>query len=191
MDVNFAKKALDELYGDTLNGMVKGGGIRLSYSKNPLGVRTPTNGQQQHQPLAGPGSIFPIDAFQRGFAENEATYRQQRDSMVSPTSSGFPQYGMGMSSPPPRFVSPPPPMGPSAMFAGPVARQAPGSFSPPSSFSSFSLHNLPSSQPQHAYNSYNQIPEHEQIAPHAQQITPSTSSDSQQQHLQSPPAPLV
>jgi RNA recognition motif-containing protein len=54
-DVNAATKTINELYGNTLNGLVKGGGIRLSYSKNPLGVRTPTsaNGpgglqQQQH-----------------------------------------------------------------------------------------------------------------------------------------------
>jgi hypothetical protein len=39
-DVSSASKALNELYGSTLNGLVKGGGIRLSYSKNPLGVRT-------------------------------------------------------------------------------------------------------------------------------------------------------
>ncbi|KAG6905756.1 hypothetical protein DXG01_000856 [Tephrocybe rancida] len=40
--VPYATKALNELYGDTLKGLVKGG-IRLSYSKNPLGVRTPTS----------------------------------------------------------------------------------------------------------------------------------------------------
>ncbi|KDQ21116.1 hypothetical protein BOTBODRAFT_328918 [Botryobasidium botryosum FD-172 SS1] len=37
-DVQFATRALNELYGNSLNGLVKGG-IRLSYSKNPLGVR--------------------------------------------------------------------------------------------------------------------------------------------------------
>ncbi|KAJ4479136.1 hypothetical protein J3R30DRAFT_3702205 [Lentinula aciculospora] len=54
-DVNAATRTINELYGNTLNGLVKGGGIRLSYSKNPLGIRTPTsaNGsgpgyQQQH-----------------------------------------------------------------------------------------------------------------------------------------------
>ncbi|KAG6910158.1 hypothetical protein DXG01_012917 [Tephrocybe rancida] len=35
-DVPYATKALNELHGDTLKGLVKGG-IRLSYSKNPLG----------------------------------------------------------------------------------------------------------------------------------------------------------
>jgi hypothetical protein len=55
-DINFATKALNDLYGSTLCGLVKGGGIHLSYSKNPLGERTPTsagsNGtsfQQQQQ----------------------------------------------------------------------------------------------------------------------------------------------
>lgn len=38
-DVSFATKALHELYGFPLHNSVKGG-IRLSFSKNPLGVRT-------------------------------------------------------------------------------------------------------------------------------------------------------
>ncbi|KAL8732269.1 MAG: hypothetical protein Q9166_002841 [cf. Caloplaca sp. 2 TL-2023] len=38
-DVSFATKALTELYGHLLHNSVKGG-IRLSFSKNPLGVRT-------------------------------------------------------------------------------------------------------------------------------------------------------
>jgi len=40
-DVSFATKALNDLYGHPLHNSVKGG-IRLSFSKNPLGVR---NGQ--------------------------------------------------------------------------------------------------------------------------------------------------
>lgn len=61
-DVRHATNALHELQGNTLNGLVKGGGIRLSYSKNPLGVRTPTsataNGmQQQQQALKDLGSV--------------------------------------------------------------------------------------------------------------------------------------
>ncbi|KAK7415015.1 cell cycle RNA binding protein whi3 [Neonectria magnoliae] len=38
-DVSFATKALHELYGQLLHNSVKGG-IRLSFSKNPLGVRS-------------------------------------------------------------------------------------------------------------------------------------------------------
>ncbi|KAF2139117.1 uncharacterized protein K452DRAFT_311058 [Aplosporella prunicola CBS 121167] len=45
-DVSFATKALNDLYGHPLHNSVKGG-IRLSFSKNPLGVRT---GQQNTMP---------------------------------------------------------------------------------------------------------------------------------------------
>jgi hypothetical protein len=41
-DVTFATKALHELYGQPLHNSVKGG-IRLSFSKNPLGVRSGQN----------------------------------------------------------------------------------------------------------------------------------------------------
>ncbi|KAK9893308.1 hypothetical protein P389DRAFT_130942, partial [Cystobasidium minutum MCA 4210] len=37
-DTQHATRALNEIYGHTLGGLVKGG-IRLAYSKNPLGVR--------------------------------------------------------------------------------------------------------------------------------------------------------
>ncbi|THV08199.1 hypothetical protein K435DRAFT_814699 [Dendrothele bispora CBS 962.96] len=66
-DVSAASRTISELYGHTLNGLVKGGGIRLSYSKNPLGVRTPTSAtsggsalQQQQPPPGhmGPGAAF-------------------------------------------------------------------------------------------------------------------------------------
>ncbi|CAF9921862.1 MAG: hypothetical protein GOMPHAMPRED_002426 [Gomphillus americanus] len=53
-DVSFATKALHELYGHMLSNSVKGG-IRLSFSKNPLGVRQ----NQQNglvSPLSPPGS---------------------------------------------------------------------------------------------------------------------------------------
>lgn len=48
-DVSFATKALHELYGQPLHNSVKGG-IRLSFSKNPLGVRS---GQTSAQPNVG------------------------------------------------------------------------------------------------------------------------------------------
>jgi hypothetical protein len=64
--VSFATKTLNELYGNTLGGLIKGGGIRLSYSKNPLGVRTPTSAsgggatlqQQQGQSMAAAEAAF-------------------------------------------------------------------------------------------------------------------------------------
>ncbi|KAK3363294.1 hypothetical protein B0T25DRAFT_443047 [Lasiosphaeria hispida] len=48
-DISFATKALNDLYGQPLHNSVKGG-IRLSFSKNPLGVRS---GQTSSQNAAG------------------------------------------------------------------------------------------------------------------------------------------
>lgn len=50
-DVSFATKALHELYGHPLHNSIKGG-IRLSFSKNPLGVRS---GQGMSSPGPLPG----------------------------------------------------------------------------------------------------------------------------------------
>lgn len=67
-DVSFATKALNELYGVQLHNSVKGG-IRLSFSKNPLGVRTGQQGgvnpgtplsPQGPMPVSGgPGPMSP------------------------------------------------------------------------------------------------------------------------------------
>ncbi|KAH6651903.1 hypothetical protein BKA67DRAFT_520577 [Truncatella angustata] len=52
-DVSFATKALHDLYGQLLHNSVKGG-IRLSFSKNPLGVRSGQSpGQGGGTPMAG------------------------------------------------------------------------------------------------------------------------------------------
>ncbi|KAF2087082.1 hypothetical protein K490DRAFT_42609 [Saccharata proteae CBS 121410] len=57
-DVSFATKALNELYGHPLHNSVKGG-IRLSFSKNPLGVRTgQTNSMGPSTPLT-PQAVMP------------------------------------------------------------------------------------------------------------------------------------
>ncbi|TFY56765.1 hypothetical protein EVJ58_g7438 [Rhodofomes roseus] len=107
-DVHYATKALQELYGNTLGGLVKGGGIRLSYSKNPLGVRTPTsaggpNGSsmQHQQSFAASLEAF---AAQRQAEVEGARPRRDTSTVTSPTSS----YHYTTSPPPPRFVSPPP-----------------------------------------------------------------------------------
>ncbi|KAF3045207.1 cell cycle RNA binding protein whi3 [Didymella heteroderae] len=52
-DTSFATKALNELYGYMLHNSVKGG-IRLSFSKNPLGVRS-----GQHASMGSASSIAP------------------------------------------------------------------------------------------------------------------------------------
>ncbi|WYZ39205.1 hypothetical protein EsH8_III_001119 [Colletotrichum jinshuiense] len=51
-DVSFATKALHELYGHPLHNSVKGG-IRLSFSKNPLGVRSGQTPGQATSPMSG------------------------------------------------------------------------------------------------------------------------------------------
>ena len=56
-DVSFATKALNELYGHPLHNSLKGG-IRLSFSKNPLGVRTgQPGGMGSPTPLSPSGPI--------------------------------------------------------------------------------------------------------------------------------------
>lgn len=60
-DISFATKALNELYGHPLHNSIKGG-IRLSFSKNPLGVRSGqangmmANGYGQHPAAQGYGA---------------------------------------------------------------------------------------------------------------------------------------
>ncbi|KAL1740080.1 hypothetical protein HDZ31DRAFT_48205 [Schizophyllum fasciatum] len=100
-DVSFATKALNDLYGHTLDGLVKAPGIRLSYSKNPLGVRTPTsagsNGSSLQQQQQQNSLVFPPEAFALRGDE------RRRDATVSPP----PVFGNNyMGSPPPRFSSP-------------------------------------------------------------------------------------
>ncbi|KAI0475894.1 hypothetical protein GGR56DRAFT_441685 [Xylariaceae sp. FL0804] len=57
-DVSFATKALHELYGQPLHNSVKGG-IRLSFSKNPLGVRSgQAPGQNGASPMAGVNGLM-------------------------------------------------------------------------------------------------------------------------------------
>jgi len=107
-DVNYATRTLSELSGNTLNGLVKGGGIRLSYSKNPLGVRTPTSGKDssmQQQQGFTLGQAF-NDAFVSRSNDSDVgrTGRRDTSGMTSPTTS----YHYTTSPPPPRFVSPPP-----------------------------------------------------------------------------------
>lgn len=152
-DVSFATKALNDLYGHTLDGMIKNGGIRLSYSKNPLGVRTPTTATGPNQPPHGmPNDLSPFlpDSFQpRQQAHTiEHEHQPRRDSTVTSPTTAYHHYSL--SPPPPRFFAP----SPGATFASPNMHMSSTSFpranpqgyslpSPPSSgaspFSSFGL----------------------------------------------------
>ncbi|KAL5507916.1 hypothetical protein ACEPAH_5534 [Sanghuangporus vaninii] len=159
-DVNYATRALSDLYGHTLNGLVKGG-IRLSYSKNPLGVRTPTNVangnglQQSLQSLSsGPSSFSSLqEAFSRQSAagilsiDMNAVRGMRRDAneVTSPS-----QY-FASSPPPPRFFSPPPSSGfgfASQTSAPGLARSNNSSFA--STFSPFGPSTPPEMTPQPA-----------------------------------------
>lgn len=117
---------MKELYGNTLDGLIRNGGIRLSYSKNPLGVRTPTSGgtsssfqlqqqqaQSNHLPPLGAGHSFFSEAFQRlGEVDTSRALRRDTSSsgVTSPTSSSS-SYHYTVSSQPPRFTSNSPPSG--------------------------------------------------------------------------------
>ncbi|GAA6059386.1 hypothetical protein JCM10212_003284 [Sporobolomyces blumeae] len=57
-DTAFATKAMNEMYGYTLGGLVKGG-IRLSYSKNPLGVRSNGLPSGNPPPMPMPAHLDP------------------------------------------------------------------------------------------------------------------------------------
>ncbi|KAI0832831.1 hypothetical protein BC628DRAFT_1309139 [Trametes gibbosa] len=153
--VEYATKALNELYGDSLNGLVRNGGIRLSYSKNPLGVRTPNSGgngaslQQQQQLTREPlqevnrdyGDLFPRHA---DSADTIRAIRRDTSGLTSPTFS----HHYTASPPPPRFFSPPPL---SAAYNGPFAtstsfpRANPQGYGLGSSSNSFSPFGIPHS----------------------------------------------
>lgn len=74
-DISFATKALNELYGQPLHNSVKGG-IRLSFSKNPLGVRSgqvPTQSSSMQMPnvngiVNGPANGFSANGPPPGLA---------------------------------------------------------------------------------------------------------------------------
>lgn len=127
------------MYGNTLNGLVKGG-IRLSFSKNPLGVRTPSLSSPVGAPppstfsaalagisergfgsgprqLASPTSNFETQSFGSRLMRQDSTELLSPTGMLSPTaaSMGFP------ASPPSRFFSPPLPQPGQGAFSPVIA----------------------------------------------------------------------
>lgn len=119
-DVHHATRALNDLYGHTLNGIVKGGGIRLSYSKNPLGVRTPTNATSNAAsqtvgpipPGLGEGYGLPSDLLSPRIHSDTDLARHTRLE-APPLSPPLPHHAPNLSSfmlsspPAPRFAAPP------------------------------------------------------------------------------------
>ncbi len=85
-DITCATKALTDLYGKPLHNSFKGG-IRLSFSKNPLGVRSGQNPNQS--------SMVGVSGMAAGMAAG-----------MMPHSAGASAYGMS-SGPPPGLAAPP------------------------------------------------------------------------------------
>jgi hypothetical protein len=100
-DTSFATKALNELYGHPLHNSVKGG-IRLSFSKNPLGVRS---GQQPNSSLQSPMSPHP--------------------GMQGMGPGGAPPGFSTAMGPPPGLSAPPGLSGPVPMGGGPMNGNSP------------------------------------------------------------------
>ncbi|TGO49004.1 hypothetical protein BOTNAR_0449g00090 [Botryotinia narcissicola] len=94
-DTSFATKALHELYGHPLHNSIKGG-IRLSFSKNPLGVRS------------GPGMVSP------GPANVPGGIHGMNGAMMGGLGGSF-----STANGPPPGLSAPPGLGPGRMgYAG-------------------------------------------------------------------------
>ena len=106
-DVSFATKALNDLYGHPLHNSVKGG-IRLSFSKNPLGVRTgqpggmgPPTPMSPQGPMSGMNGLGGMQSFSTangpppglaappGLSSSNGTSGGSMGSLGSPLSTGM------------------------------------------------------------------------------------------------------
>lgn len=106
-DVSFATKALNELYGHPLHNSVKGG-IRLSFSKNPLGVRSGQTNGMGANPAMNPHAMAPGYGMASGAGFSSVS--------GPPPGLSSPQSMMGAVG----YRPPPPPdSGMNGMFANP------------------------------------------------------------------------
>ncbi|KIL70394.1 hypothetical protein M378DRAFT_620558 [Amanita muscaria Koide BX008] len=142
-DVNFATKALNILHSHTLDGLVKGTGIRLSYSKNPLGVRTPTSacGLMQQQQFVDALQSRPVDD---PLQSKPCTVRRDASFITSPPVPNGTQSSFGnsfLASPPPRFYSSSPSM--LTSFTSGTSSQPGSSFPRNSASNILNLYNPP------------------------------------------------
>jgi len=102
-DVSFATKALNELYGHPLHNSVKGG-IRLSFSKNPLGVRTgQPGGMVPSAPMSPQGPMLGFGGIGASSNQPFATASGPPPGLAAPpglgTSTGLNKGGMNVVSP--------------------------------------------------------------------------------------------
>jgi hypothetical protein len=91
-DVTFATKALHDLYGQPLHNSVKGG-IRLSFSKNPLGVRSGQNSGGN-----GGGSMSGMNGMHPGSANGFTTANGPPPGLSAPPGLGLNRGGYTASS---------------------------------------------------------------------------------------------
>ena len=93
-NVTLATQALHHLYGKMLSNSIKGG-IRLSFSKNPLGVR---NGQNGMSPHPGTGQQGPPPGFGNGMypPPGFSTATGPPPGLANSTPSRSTSYGPGM-----------------------------------------------------------------------------------------------
>jgi RNA recognition motif-containing protein len=94
-DVSYATIALNELYGFPLHNSVKGG-IRLSFSKNPLGVRS---GQSN--------SMVPNGGYSHHIGTGAPGYNNNSSSSSNTNNSNGNGNFKAVSGPPPGIISPP------------------------------------------------------------------------------------
>ena len=92
-DISFATKALNDLYGTPLHNSVKGG-IRLSFSKNPLGVRS---GQT---PGSTPGGMSGMNGMLSGMANGFASASGPPPGLAAPPGlgAGRSNYSLGSAA---------------------------------------------------------------------------------------------
>jgi hypothetical protein len=100
-DVSFATKALNELYGHPLHNSVKGG-IRLSFSKNPLGVRSSQNPNQ-----SGVGPMTSMNGILSGTANGYAAATGPPPGISGPPGFGMSRMGYSSASASPSVASNP------------------------------------------------------------------------------------
>lgn len=97
-DVSFATKALHELYGHPLHNSIKGG-IRLSFSKNPLGVRS-GQGMSSPGPPNVPGVMQGMNgAMMNGQGSSFSTASGPPPGLTAPPGLGQSRIAYGVVSP--------------------------------------------------------------------------------------------
>ncbi|KAK3298579.1 uncharacterized protein B0H64DRAFT_317567, partial [Chaetomium fimeti] len=137
-DVTFATKALHELYGQLLHNSVKGG-IRLSFSKNPLGVRS---GQNQAQ--NGAGAMGSMNGIHSGSAGGFTTANGPPPGLSAPPGLGSSRSGYTASSvlatgAANLYASPTGSNGPSNPWGGMYSGNGPAMAGTASAFSSYMM----------------------------------------------------